>query len=362
MSQRKRIGFLVTQRHQGIFLRCMRGILEHLDRQDFEIVILCSHSIVATIREAIRRDDLRFVSFGRSISDAVSMIREAACDLIHYWEIGSDAINYFLPFARLAPVQSTSHGSLITSGNPAVQYFLSSELTEPDGSEDHYSESLWKSKTLLFYEGRVPPVPPVSRSYFPVPQTGALYVCLQNPFKFHPDIDALLGGILAADPTGTIVLLGGRHQRVVSLLKERFAEAMPEHCRRIVLLPWQKLFQEYCRLLQLADVVLDPPHYTAGSSIYDILSYHQPIVTMRGKLAVGRVTAGYYRKMGMDDLVAASPDEYVRTAVRIGTDRDYRLSVRHRIEAGAAAIFNDMEAVREHERFFSETIAAASAK
>ena len=154
------------------------------------------------------------------------------------------------------------------------------------------------------------------------------------------------------------MLLGGRHQRVVSLLKERFAEAMPEHCRRIVLLPWQK-YQEYCRLLQLANVVLNPPHYTAGSSIYDILSYHQPIVTMRGKLAVGRVTAGYYRKMGMDNLVAASPDEYVRTAVRIGTDRDYRLSVRHRIEAGAtAAIFEDIEAVREHQRFFSEAIAA----
>jgi len=359
LSQRKRIGFLVTQRHQGIFLRCMRGILERLDRQAFEVVILCSHAIVDVIRKEVRRDDLRFVSFGRNLTEAVATIRQAACDLIYYWEISSDAMNYFLPFARLAPVQCTSHGSLITSGNPAVQYFLSSELTEPDGSQKHYTETLWKSKTLLFHESRVPPVSPVSRSHFPAPEKGAWYVCLQNPFKLHPDIDSLLGGILAADPTGTIVLLGGRHHRVVALLQERFATTVPEHCRRIVLLPWQK-YDDYCRLLQLADVVLDPPHYTAGSSIYDILSFHQPVVTMRGELAVGRVTTGYYGKMGMEDLVAASPEEYVQTAVRIGTDRDYRLSLRHRIEAASAAVFDDVEAVREHERFFSEAIARST--
>jgi predicted O-linked N-acetylglucosamine transferase (SPINDLY family) len=359
MSQRKRIGFLVTQRHQGIFLRCMKGILEHLDRQDYEVVILCSHAIVASIRDKIRREDLKLVSFGRSIAEAVSTIRESACDLIYHWEIGSDAINYFLPFARLAPVQCTSHGSLITSGNPAVQYFLSSEWTEPPDAKDHYTESFWKSRTLLFHESRVPPVPPVSRNYFPIPETGPLYVCLQNPLKLHPDIDALLGGILSTDSSGTIVLLGGRQERVVTLLKERFAQSIPEHFQRIMLLPWQK-YQDYCRLLQLADVILDPPHYTAGSSIYDILSFHQPIVTMRGELAVGRVTAGYYRKMGMDDIVASSPEQYVQTAVRIATDRDYRLSIRHRIEAAAGAVFDDAEAVREHERFFSEAIAYPS--
>jgi predicted O-linked N-acetylglucosamine transferase (SPINDLY family) len=355
-SQRRRVGFLATQRHQGIFLRCMRGILENLSREDFDVVILCSHAIVAELRAKIRRDDLRFVSFGQSLPEAATVIREAGCDLIYFWEVGSDATNYFLSFARLAPVQCTSHGSLITSGNPAVQYFISSALTEPENFRDHYTEEVWKSKTLLFHERRVPLVSPVTRSHFSLPEAGGLYVCLQNPFKLHPDIDSLLNGILSADTTGTVVLLGGRHQRVVDLLQERFAQSIPDHCRRIKLLPWQD-YPDYCRLLQLADVILDPPHYTAGSSIYDILSFHQPLVTMRGELAVGRVTAGYYRKMGMDELVAASPEQYVQTAVRIANDRDYRTSLRHRIEAAAGTIFDDMEAVREHERFFSEAIA-----
>ena len=83
-------------------------------------------------------------------------------------------------------------------------------------------------------------------------------------------------------------------------------------------------FGDYCRLLQLADVILDPPHYGANSSCYDIFSYNLPLVTMPGKLFVGRVTQAFYRKMGVEDLVVHSPAEYVSKAVQVATDRDYR--------------------------------------
>ena len=129
-GNRARIGFLVTRRHEGIFLRCMGGILRNLDAEQFEPVILCSRASVEPLRAGIRREGLRFVPFGDSFNQAVRAIREAACDLIYYWEVGSDALNYFLPFARLAAVQCTSHGSLTTTGTRAIDYFISSELIE----------------------------------------------------------------------------------------------------------------------------------------------------------------------------------------------------------------------------------------
>ena len=39
---RRRIGFLVTRRHEGNFIRSMRGILNRLDRNRFEPWVLCS--------------------------------------------------------------------------------------------------------------------------------------------------------------------------------------------------------------------------------------------------------------------------------------------------------------------------------
>ena len=100
-----------------------------------------------------------------------------------------------------------------------------------------------------------------------------------------------------------------------------------------------------------------PPHYTAGSSVYDMFSFDQPIITMEGELAVSRVTAAYYRKMGIGELIAPSAEAYVRLAVAVAGDRDYRMNLRERIHLAGGAIFDDLEAVREHERFFHEVLA-----
>ena len=90
-------------------------------------------------------------------------------------------------------------------------------------------------------------------------------------------------------------------------------------CRR-------QTIEDYCRLLQLADVVLDPPHYGAGSSCYDLFSFNLPVVTLPGELIVGRITQACYRKMGVEDLIvlrpsstSARPCKWPRTATTAST-------------------------------------------
>ncbi len=367
LRDRKRIGILVTRRHESIFLRCMKGILQRLSPKRFESVVLCSRGSLSGLRKSLSSDALRFMTFDDALGRAAAQIREAACDLMYYWEVGSDAMNYFLPFARLAPVQCTSHGSLITTGIRAVDYFYSSDLIETDAADDHYSEGLWRSRTLLMYQDRLPPTAAATPADFGLPDSRHLYVCFQNPSKLHPDFDRLLAGVLEADPRGLVVLLADRSGQLARLLKERFARRiprvqtpsppapLPEGEGRIVFLPPQP-FADYCRLIQLADVILDPPHYGAGSSCYDLFSYNLPVVTLPGELIVGRVTQACYRKMGVDDLVVHSAGEYVRKAVQVATDRDYRQYVTERIARASDVLFNDVEAVREHERFFDEAL------
>jgi predicted O-linked N-acetylglucosamine transferase (SPINDLY family) len=386
LRDRKRIGILVTRRHEGMFLLSMRGIIERMSDQRWEVVILAPQSIIESLRGKFRCEKLRFASFGDSLHEAIRQIRAVACDLIYYWEVGSDAMNYFLPFARLAPVQCTGWGSTITSGVPAVDYFLSSELVERPGSQSQYTERLWKSRTLFRYQQRLPATPPATAADFGLPENRNLYVCFQNPLKLHLDFDPLLAGVLEADPRALVVLLADRSGQVARLLKERFARRIPQsrlpsppsplpagggsnapsppaplpagegNAERIVFLPPQP-FGEYCRLIQLADVILDPPHYGAGSSCHDLFSFNLPVVTWPGELVVGRVTQACYRKMDVEDLIVHSAEEYVRKAVQVATDRDYRQYVTARIANNSDALFNDLEAVREHERFFEDALA-----
>jgi protein O-GlcNAc transferase len=355
LKSRRRIGFLVTQRHEGVFVRCMRGIMEHLDRERFELVVLCSAGIVERLRKSIRRDDVRFVPFPHSLPEAVARIRNARCDLIFYWEVGSDPTNYLLPFARLAPVQCTSWGSMTTSGVHAVDYFYSSELVETDRADEQYTEKLWRSKGLFMNDPRLPQVAPVSRDRFGLPDRAHLYVCLQNPRKLHPDMDPLFRGILERDPNGALVLYAGRPGNLAPYLQERFAKTMPGMGRRILFLPFLK-FDDYCRMLQLADVILDPVHFGGGISNFDVFSYDLPIVTMPGELLVGRGVYALYRKMQILDLVASSADDYVRLATQVAGDYGYRMSLRERIRQATELVFDDREVVLEHERFFTEAL------
>ena len=142
----------------------------------------------------LRRADLRFVPFGDSLPEAIRQIRAAACDLIYYWEVGSDAMNYFLPFARLAPVQCTGWASTITSGVPAVDYFLSSELIETPGSESSIRRGSGNRRRSSYASRVCRPSPPASAADFGLPDDRRLYVCFQNPLKIHPDTDALFAG------------------------------------------------------------------------------------------------------------------------------------------------------------------------
>lgn len=142
------------------------------------------------------------------------------------------------------------------------------------------------------HQPRIPPCGPVARAAFGLPEVVPLYLCLQNPMKLHPDFDPLLQGILAADANGRIVLLAGPRSHAAGALRERFARKIPDGIKRVILLPWQKQ-GDYFRLLQTADVILDPPHYTAGSSAYDLFSFNLPVVTMLGSCAVGRVTTAF---------------------------------------------------------------------
>ena len=81
----------------------MGGILRHLDTRRFEPVVLAPAASIGVLRQRLAIDGLRNVAFRDTFNDAVRTIRESACDLIYYWEVGSDVLNYFLPFARLCP-------------------------------------------------------------------------------------------------------------------------------------------------------------------------------------------------------------------------------------------------------------------
>jgi predicted O-linked N-acetylglucosamine transferase (SPINDLY family) len=57
------------------------------------------------------------------------------------------------------------------------------------------------------------------------------------------------------------------------------------------------------------------------------------------------------------DCVARSAEEYVQIAVKLGCDPEWRNEVSNRLRESRWRVFEDRQAVTEHERLFRELVA-----
>lgn len=356
-----RVGFLVTRTHERIFLSLMGGLLNHWADPELEPVIVAPPPSLERLRAGITNPRVSYRPILEELPLAVAALRANPLDLLYYWEAGSDALNYFLPFFRPAPVQCTSWGLSSTSGIPQMDYFISSTLLEPDGAEAHYSERLVKLNTLptCFARPELPnPLRP--RSYFGLPEQAHIYFCPQNLLKIHPDFDAIMAEILRRDPQGLVLLLETKTPRWKDDLQQRFRQSIPDVAGRIRFAPRQE-FADFMNLLAVADVLLDTVHYSGGNTAHEALATGTPLVTLPGPYLRGRLTLGRYRQMGLLDCVAASPQEYVDIAVRLGTNPACRAEIKAKILAANAVLYDDRQAVQEMADFFKKAIRRAGA-
>jgi predicted O-linked N-acetylglucosamine transferase (SPINDLY family) len=355
-----RIGFVVTDGHEGVFLRYLGGVVQRLNRESFEPIIICSAGGALRIRTEIPAETIKTFVIPSRFDKVVERVRAGRFAVLYHWEVGSDVTNYFLPFFRLAPIQCTGAGLPETSGISQIDYFLSNDVCEPEGAERHYTERLIRSRSLLTWQRRIRvPEVPATRGDFGIGEDDHFYLCPYKVEKFHPDFDGMLGAILRRDPRGLVVIPKDRHGYAARKLRNRLRVALPHVIDRIRFVPYQSL-EGYFRLVHAADVLLDPIHYGGGLTSFDGLSLNKPIVTLPGKFVRGRYTLGFYRTMGVTDCIAQTAEEYVERAVRLGTDRDWRTYVEERIRDTSDVLFESADSIAEYDQIFQRLIDEAS--
>ncbi len=355
-KERPRVGFIVTATHERAFLRSMAGIVQRLPGDAYDVEVICHAEGAARIRGGIDCNELKITVIPASFEPAARAIAERACDVLYFWEIGTDAVNYFLPFVRLAPVQCTSWGIQVTSGIPTVDYYLSSDLTEPGGAAQHYSEQLLLMRGMPSYQRRLRgPTMTRDRASFGLSDTRHVYLCPQQLGKFHPDFDRLLAAILHRDSQGVVVVPQGRSAPDAQRLRQRWQTTIPDVEERILFVPSQR-GDDYTSLLLASDVLLDPLHFGGVNTTYDALSLGKAVVTCPGEFQRGRFTLGCYRRMDYLQCVAKDHDHYVEIAISLASDPKYRSTVESELLRRSDVLFDDQQAVDEHHRCFVKLV------
>lgn len=303
-------------------------------------------------------------------------------DVLLYLDLTMSAIATRVSMARLAPVQANSHGHPMTSGVAAVDYFISwgaAEL-EHEIANEHYSEELillnpnvpHQYYTPRHKNGRSTMNGQIysdmsSRSFFrsimtPKGSWGDAifdendnihwYTCMQKPHKFMPEMDPLLCNVLRDDPNGILLL----HQPDKSV---KMLEAF-EHRLQIAGCDMQRIYfipalshHILLALYQVSTLILDS--YPAGgcTTTREALELSKVVVTLPARLLGGRWSFAYYNILGDDILnehvIADSPEDYVRKAVRLGTEALLRKEMESRIRGSLHNLYRNDDAVRSWE-------------
>ena len=347
-----RVGFISAFFTHHPVSSCFSKIIEALSsREQFDVWLLSEHPVDNTVYSKFAG---QCVHLPHNLGRSREVIAGLELDVLIYLDIGMEPFSFLLAFSRLARVQCVLGGHPVTTGITNIDYFLSTELTEPADADAHYSEELVRFKKATSYFAR-PSIPATlkTRHELGLPEERRLYMCPTKLQKVHPDFDEAMAQILTIDNEGVVVLFEDAKYPVwKENLVKRFEKTIPAAIReRIMFLPWLMNKTDFISALAGADVILDPFHFGSGSTLSFIFATGTPLVTKPGKFMRGRIGMGHCMAMGLTECIAEDTDEYAEKAVAIATDRSLREKISAKILSNNAVYYENLQAVEELSEF-----------
>jgi len=266
---------------------------------------------------------------------------------------------------RPAKAQGTWIGYPATTGMDCVDFRITDAIADPPGLSDALNtERLVRlDPVFLCFAG-----PPDAPEPDPSPCLSAGHVTFgsfNNIMKLSPSVVATWSRILAAVPGSRLLLKSSSaiDQAATDALLARFA-AQGVAPGRVRCEPKSRMLADHYRLYGQVDIALDPFPYNGTTTTCEAMWMGLPVIALMGVAGrhAARVSASLLRSAGLNELVAASEDEYVRIAARLAADHDMLARLRSGMRARllGSPLMNARSAALAVERVYREALWARS--
>ncbi|MDB5650852.1 MAG: glycosyl transferase [Hyphomicrobiales bacterium] len=230
---------------------------------------------------------------------------------------------------RPAPIGVNWFGFPGTMGSPYHQYIIADDVVIPPTHERYYSEKVLR---LPCYQPndrhRVVASEPASREAEGLPADAFVFCSLNGSQKITPATFARWMQVLNGVPGSVLWLLGATadtNARLRECAKEQ--GVAPER----LIFAAKKANPHHLARYGLADLFLDNAPYGAHTTAADAMWMGVPIVTLPGRSFASRVCASLVRAAGIEEMICASPADYVARAIAFGLDRPALQRVRQKL-------------------------------
>ena len=334
-DRRLRIGYVSPDFNEHPVGRFLLPLLSNHDREKFEIFCYSDVRLPDAVTEQLKiHTDVWRKTNGLTDERLAQMIRQDQIDILVDLTSHTKG-NRLLVFARKpAPIQVTYLAYCGTTGLDTIDYRLTDPYLDPSENDDRfYSERSFRlPSTYWCYLA-----PRLSPTVGPLPARENGYItfgCLNSFTKVSSVSWETWRQLLQRVPQSRLVLHareGGHRQRVTDLLANHGVD--PQRLEFIPRLAVDQYFNQYSRI----DIALDPYPYPGGTTTCDALWMGVPVVSLIGKTAVSRGGYSILSNIGLPELVAQTPEQYVQTAAALAEDRqrlsDLRSGLRERMLA-----------------------------
>lgn len=253
---------------------------------------------------------------------------------------------------RSAPVQVTWLGYPNTTGLREMDYRLTDEWADPPGPSD----SLHTEKLVRLPHGFLcyAPLGDCDVALSPASANGFVtFGCFNSSAKMNERVFDVWCNILADIPDARLLLKS--RQLDSPVWQQRFIESFERRGiqpARIELRGHASTLNEHLATYDRVDISLDTFPYNGTTTTCEALWMGVPVVALAGDRHAGRVGVSLLHGLGLDELIAATPDDYRRVAVTLARDPGrlvaYRSTLRTRLLhaplTDAAGFARDIEA------------------
>lgn len=317
-NRRLRIGYVspdLGNHSVGRFMVTLLGNHDHSNVQVFcysdapkpDPVLKCNRAQADVWRETQGLDDQHLADLIRE--DRIDVLVDLTMHMV------SDRM---LMFARKpAPVQVTYLAYLGTTGLETMDYRLTDPHLDPPGSSDEYysEESFRLPRTYWCYNA--PSEAPAAVAP-PSASSGQITFGSMNNFgKVSAVILPAWIRILKEVPNSRLLLHsreGSHRRRFCDLLESQGIDR-----RRIDFIGFVGI-TAYFEACNRIDIALDTFPYPGGTTSCDTLWMGVPVVTLAGEAALSRAGVSILSNIGLPELIASDPDQYVRIARELASD------------------------------------------
>lgn len=333
--RRLRIGYLSPHfRHhcQAHFTVPLFAAHQH---QDFEIVCYADVATPDDITARLRSyADVWHSVAGSNDAQIAERIRQDQIDILVDLTMHMAGTRWGVFARRPAPVQVCWLAYPGTTGLPAIDFRLTDPYLDPPGRfDDCYTESSMRLPDSFWCYAPLTNEPQVNA--LPADSHGFItFGSLNNFCKVNEQVLRLWGEVLRTVTDSRLLLLapeGTARARVC----QRFA-GVGVAADRIMFVSRMGR-REYLEQYHRIDIGLDTLPANGHTTSLDAYWMGVPVATIVGPTAVGRAGVSQLTNLGLTDLIAETPEQFVQHAVSLAADlprlRELRATLRTRMES-----------------------------